>query len=75
MKTMELSRVKAIMIDSEEFDILNEAEKILREVQEAFGNETTIMSLETGEVIQPRELARARAILNFVATYRTVEVS
>lgn len=74
MKTMTHPNAKAMLIDAEETAILRTADEILGEVQNAFGSETTIMSLETGEVITPGDLARARAILSFVATYRTVEV-
>ncbi len=74
MKTMTHPNAKAMLITCDESNILNEADVILGEVQNAFGGETTIMSLETGEVITPGDLARARAILSFVATYRTVEV-
>ena len=43
--------------------------------QGKYHGEKAIMSLETGEVITPGELARARAILNFVSTYRMVEIN
>ena len=75
MKTMSHPNAKAIMISQEEFDALMAANEVLKEVQFAYGGENTLMSLETGEVICPGELARAMAILEVVATHRMIEVN
>lgn len=75
MKTMSHPNAKAIVISQEEFDALMAASEILKEVQFAYGGENTLMSLETGEVICPGELARAMSILEFVATHRMIEVN
>ena len=75
MKTMNYSNVKAMLVQPEECEALKTASQTLFDVQIALGGENTIMSLETGEVICPGDLARARAILDFVATYRMVEVN
>ena len=74
MKTMNEPNAKAMLISLEEGDALKKAEEVLRDIQLKLGGENTIMSLETGEVIAPGELGRARSILDFIATYRMVEV-
>ena len=75
MKTMNYTNVKAMLIQPDEVNVLKKAEQTLRDVQFALGGENTIMSLETGEVITPGEIARARAILDFIRTYRMVEIN
>ena len=75
MKTMSHPNAKAMMISQEEYNALMAAQAVLNDVQYAFGGENTLMSLETGEVITPGELARAMSILEFVATHRTIEVN
>lgn len=75
MKTMNHTNVKAMLARPDEANALEKAEQTLRDVQLALGGENTIMALETGEVIAPGELARARAILDFVRNYRMVEIN
>ena len=75
MKTMNYTNVKAMVVSIDEANALNTASQTLLDVMTALGGENTIMSLETGEVITPGELARARAVLEFIATYRMVEVN
>lgn len=75
MKTMNYTNVKAMLIQPDEAAALEKAEQTLRDVQFALGGENTIMALETGEVITPGELARARAILDFIRNYRMVEIN
>lgn len=75
MKTMSHPNAKAMMISQEEYNALKAAQEVLNDVQYAFGGENTLMSLETGEVITPGELARAMSILEFVATHRMIEVN
>ena len=75
MKTMNYTNVKAMLIQPDEAAALEKAEQTLRDVQFALGGENTVMALETGEVITPGELARARAILDFVRNYRMVEIN
>ena len=75
MKTMNYSNVKAMLVQPDEITALEKAEQTLRDVQFALGGENTIMSLETGEVITPGEIARARSILDFIRTYRMVEIN
>lgn len=75
MKVQSYGKVKAMVVSFRETTALEDAEKILGEVQSSLGGENTIMSLETGEVITPGELARARAILDFIRTYRMVEIN
>jgi len=75
MKTMSHPNAKAMMISQEEYNALKAAQEVLNDVQYAFGGENTLMSLETGEVITPGELARAMSILEFIATHRMIEVN
>lgn len=75
MQIKSYGKAKAMVMTLEYLTSLQKAEAILGEVQASLGGENTIMSLETGEVITPGELARARAILNFVSTYRMVEIN
>ena len=75
MKAMNYTNVKAMLVQPDEITALEKAEQTLRDVQFALGGENTIMSLETGEVITPGELARARSILDFIRNYRMVEIN
>ena len=75
MKAMNYTNVKAMLVQPDEITALEKAEQTLRDVQFALGGENTIMSLETGEVITPGEIARARSILDFIRTYRMVEIN
>lgn len=74
MTTMKEPEARAMIVEMEEVQALAEAERVLSEVQMTFGIGNTIQSLETGEVITGEEIARARAILDFIAGYRTVKV-
>ena len=64
----------AMAIEIEEANALQTAEETLRQVQFTFGTNNTLQALETGEIITGEEIARARAILDFVAHYRMVKV-
>lgn len=64
----------AMAIEFEEANALQVAEETLRQVQFTFGTNNTLQALETGEIITGEEIARARAILDFVAHYRMVKV-
>ena len=64
----------AIAIEIEEANALQTAEETLRQVQFTFGTNNTLQALETGEIITGEEIARARAVLDFVAKYRMVKV-
>lgn len=75
MKTMNYSNVKAIVLETEEYEALIKAEEVLRDVQFRLGGDNLIMSLETGECIVPGDLANARGVLTFVHNYRMVEVN
>lgn len=75
MKTMNHPHAKAMCVNAEECAALDAVDQLLDEIQQAFGNETTITSLETGEVITPGELARVRGVLGFIRQYRAVEVN
>ena len=74
MTTMRETEARAMLISIEEAEVLHAAESILAEAQMEFGTMNTIQSLETGEIITGEEIARARAILDFIANYRMVRV-
>lgn len=74
MTTMNEPTAKAMIVELNEVQSLAEAERVLQEVQTTFGFSHTLQSLETGEIITGEEIARARAILSFVANYRMVKV-
>lgn len=74
MQVTNCTKAKEITLSLEEYVTIKEAMETLSELQAALGTENTITSLETGECICPGELARARGILDFVATHRMVEV-
>ena len=75
MKTMNYTNVKAMLVQPHEVAALQTASQTLFDVQISLGGENVIQALETGEVITPGEIARARAVLDFVATYRMVEIN
>ena len=75
MKVMNYTNVKAMVVPPNELHALNTASQTLLDVMTTLGGENTIMSLETGEVITPGELARARGVLEFIATYRMVKIN
>lgn len=74
MTTMNEPTAKAMIVEMEEVQTLAEAERVLQEVQMTFGTSNTLQALETGEIITGEEIARARAILDFIANYRMVKV-
>ena len=74
MTTFAETKAVAMAIELEEASALQTAEEVLREVQFTFGTNNTLQALETGEIITGEEIARARAILDFVAHYRMVKV-
>jgi hypothetical protein len=75
MKTMNYNNVKAMVFTPEEITVLEKAELVLRDVQFRLGGDNVIMSLETGECIVPGNFATARGVLDFVRTYRMVEIN
>lgn len=75
MRTMNYTNVKGIVLEIEEYKALQKAEQILRDVQFRLGGDNVIMSLENGECIVPGDLATARGVLTFVASYRMVEIN
>lgn len=76
MKTMNYNgNVRGMMFTIEENQILEKAELILREAQFRLGGDNVVMSMETGECIVPGDLATARGVLTFMATYRMVEIN
>lgn len=75
MRNINYPNAKAMVITVDEAETLRKAADILCDVGNTYGNANTIMALETGEVITPGELGRAMAILEFISTYRMVEIN
>ena len=73
--TIEKHEFRTIQTDMGEYEALTSAEEILQTIQFAFGIESTLMSAETGEIITGEEIARARAILDFIAKVRVIEIT
>ena len=63
-----------VQFTNEELNALAQAERALTEVSIAFGTQVTLMSAETGEIVQLEELNRVRAILDFFVEHRVFEV-
>lgn len=63
-----------IQFSVEELNALAHAERALAEVSVKFGTQATLMSAETGEIVQLEELNRVRAILDFFVDHRVFEV-
>jgi hypothetical protein len=63
-----------IQFTYEELSALNDAERALAEISVMFGTQATLMSAETGEIVQLEELNRVRAILDFFVGHRVFEV-
>ena len=74
MTTFAEPKAVAMAIEIEEASALQTAEEVLREVQMTFGFNNTLQAMETGEIITGEEIARARAILDFIGKYRMVKV-
>mgnify|MGYP007119921707 CR=1 FL=1 len=74
MTTFAEPKAVAMAVEFEEASALQTAEEVLREVQMTFGTNNTLQALETGEIITGEEIARARAILDFIGKYRMVKV-
>lgn len=65
---IETKEVLTLHLTDEEIEILETADKILLKVQALLeGLDKGIMALETGEVINYMELARARGIIGGIA--------
>lgn len=67
-------KAERLCLTPTEREILAKADIIIDNLQVAFGNETTITGLETGEIIEPGELKRVRGILDFFYTHSMIEV-
>ena len=61
-------------VSVQEAEILRQADEILHKVQNSFGDDNTIISVETGECITPGSLSSARGTLGFVAQYNAVDI-
>jgi DNA-binding IclR family transcriptional regulator len=59
----------------EEFNALELAEKVIRHIQDSYGEDCVLMSPNDGEIIQIEELSRVTSVLSFIMRNRVVEVN
>ena len=59
----------------EEFNALELAEKVIRHIQDSYGENCVLMSPNDGEIIQIEELSRVNGVLSFIMRNRVVEVN
>lgn len=75
IKSLPNTSIKSMQVTCDEAQSLSKARLVLTQFQLAVGGENVIMSVDTGEVITPGDIARARAILDFVESYHLIEVN
>lgn len=75
IKSLSNTNIKSMQVTCEEAENLSKAHLVLTQFQMAIGGENVVMSVDTGEVITPGDIARARAILDFVKNYHLIEVN
>ena len=75
IKSLPNTNIKSMQVTYDEAESLSKAHLILTQFQMAVGGENVVMSVDTGEVITPGDIARARAILDFVESYHLIEVN
>lgn len=59
----------------EEFNALELAEKVIRHIQDSYGEDCVLMSPNDGQIIQIEELSRVTGVLSFIMRNRVVEVN
>lgn len=64
-----------IRLTHAELIALQEAHDVLSEITAMFGTQATLMSAETGEVVELDELSRVRGVLSFFREYRVFEIT
>ena len=75
MKIEKASNIRINQLSMEDHDALKVVEELLVKMTNYYGEGITLMSPNTGEVIQIEELARVRGILGFIQENRAVEIS
>ena len=75
MKIEKASNIRINQLSVEDHDALKVVEELLVKMTKYYGEGITLMSPNTGEVIQIEELARVRGILGFIQENRAVEIS
>lgn len=59
----------------EEFNALELVEKVIRHIQDSYGENCVLMPPNDGEIIQIEELSKATGVLSFIMRNRVVEVN
>lgn len=72
--TTKTTMIHEIILSEEEYKAIEVLEPMLAEMQNYFGEVNTIQAVETGEIITGEEIARMRAVLDFLYTHRVVRV-
>lgn len=75
IKSLSNINIKSMRITCDEAESLSKANLILTQLQMDVGGENVVMSVDTGEVITPGDIARARAILSFVESHHLIEIN
>lgn len=75
IKSLPNTNIKSMQVTYNEAESLSKAHLVLTQFQMAVGGENVVMSVDTGEIITPGDVARARAILDFVESYHLIEVN
>lgn len=63
----EIRTILTVTLTDDETEILNDACEILGKLRRMLGEDKTLMSLSTGEIIQTNELPYIRGILSGIA--------
>ena len=72
--TITTTKIHELTLSEKEYNAIETLEPVLAEMQNYFGEVNTIQAVETGEVIMGEEIARMRAVLDFLYTHRVVRV-
>lgn len=74
MRTEKVNAI-AIIHSFEDHAAMEHVETVLEELLNKFGRETTLMSTETGEIVQMEEIPRVLGILSALREHRCWKVS
>lgn len=72
--THTITMIHELVLNEEELKAIETLEPMLAELQDYFGTANIIQSVESGTIIEGKEIARMRGILDFLFNYRAVRV-
>lgn len=73
--TFKLSPFMVNQMSIEEYQALERVEKIIDQFQKYYDENDVLMSVNDGEIIEIKELARVKGIISFIMCNRVVEVN